>query len=364
MLWSPGGGRQGQVVLERGYGRVKILAIGDSYMPTRYFRSAFAALESSHELIYVDADERSDYVPVTPSERKLSEYLGSPRTVAGAMDSVEVLVVQGAPVTEEVVAASSSLRLVGCARGGPVNIDVDALAARGITLVNTPGKNSEAVADLTLAFLVIIARGLPKAVRFLREGNQVKDNWEGARFMGTDLRGHILGLVGYGQVGQRVAARARAFGMSVIVYDPFVEVEDAEQVTTLDELLGRADFVSLHARATAANRGLIDASALAAMKRGAFLVNTARESLIDEDALDAALASGRLGGAALDVFNPAAPGQPSRLLRHENVVLTPHVGGATRETLQQGADMLAAEVARFVADEPLHHTVGEVGVGA
>lgn len=343
--------------------RVKILAIGDSYMPTRYFRAAFAALEGAHEVIYADADEDSDFVPGTPSERKLSEYLGSPRTLAAAMDGVEVLAVQGAPVTEEVIAASNDLRLVGCARGGPVNIDVDALSSRGVILVNTPGKNSEAVADLTLAFLVMIARGLPKAIRFLRDGNQLKDNWEGARFMGADLRGHVLGLVGYGEVGQRVASRARAFGMSVIVYDPFVAVEDAEQVATLEELLGRADFVSLHARATDANRGLIGAAALAAMKPGAFLVNTARESLVDQDALDAALASGRLGGAALDVFEPAAPGRPSPLLRHENVVLTPHLGGATRETLQQGADMLAAEIARYAADEPLRHVVGTVGVG-
>lgn len=347
-----------------GESRVKILAMGDSYMPTRYFRSAFAALERTHEVIYADADERSGYVPGTASERKLSEYLGSPRTLAAAMDGVEVLVVQGAPVTEEVIAASDHLRLVGCARGGPVNIDVEALAARRVTLVNTPGKNSEAVADLTLAFLVMIARGLPKAIRFLREGNQVKDNWEGARFMGADLRGHVLGLVGYGQVGQRVAIRARAFGMSVIVYDPFLALEDVDQVEVLDELLGRADFVSLHARASATNRRLIDAAALAAMKPGAFLVNTARASLIDEDALDGALASGRLGGAALDVFEPAPPGQPSRLLRHENVVLTPHIGGATRETLQQGANMLAAEVARYAADEPLQHVVESVGVGA
>ena len=351
-------------VKQRGGGGLRILAVGDSYMPTRYFRQAFADLERVHEVRYADADEESEYVPATSSELRLSEYLGSPRTLAAAMEGVQVLVVQGAPVTEEVLVGAADLRLVGCARGGPVNVDADVLAARGVALVNTPGKNSEAVADLTLAFLVMVARGLPTATRFLQEGNQVRDNWEGARFMGADLRDHTLGLVGYGQVGQRVAVRARAFGMSVIVYDPFVVVEGAEQVHSLGELLARADFVSLHARATAENRSLIDAEALTSMKPGAFLINTARESLVDEDALDAALAGGHLGGAALDVFEPAAPGERSRLLRHENVVLTPHIGGATRETLKQGAEMHASEVARYAADEPLHHVVGSVGVSA
>jgi D-3-phosphoglycerate dehydrogenase len=342
--------------------RVRILAVGDSYMPARYFREALASLERTHEVRYADADEESPYVPATPSELKLAEYLGSPRALAERVTGVDVLLVHGAPVTAEVLAASAELRLVGCARGGPLNIDLAALSERGVPLVNTPGKNSEAVADLTIAFVVMLARGVPKAIRFLEDGNQVRDNWEGARFMGGDLREHTLGLIGYGQVGQRVARRALAFGMSVLVYDPFVPVSEVERVRDLEELLRRSDFISLHARATAVNHKLIDADALALMKPGSFLINTARESLVDEHALDAALESGRLGGAALDVFQPGAPGTPPLLLRHENVVVTPHIGGATRETLKQGADMLAAEVALFAGGEPLLHVVGNAEV--
>ncbi|HEX3979550.1 MAG TPA: NAD(P)-dependent oxidoreductase [Solirubrobacteraceae bacterium] len=333
-------------------------------MPTRYFREAFALLAETHEVRYADADETSPYQPETPSERKLSEFLGSPRSLAAEMDGVEVLAVQGAPVTAEVLAAGGGLRLVACARGGPLNVDVEALSARGLPLVNTPGKNSEAVADLTIAFLVMLARGVPTAVRFLQEGRRVRDNWEGAQFMGSDLRDHTLGLVGYGQVGQRVAQRAQGFGLGVLVYDPFVQADGPEQVQRLDELLHRSDFVSLHARATPATEKLIDAAAIAAMKPGAVLVNTARESLVDEDALHAALSSGHLGGAGLDVFDSPPAGERSRLLGHENVVLTPHIGGATRETLKQGAEMLAAEIARFGAGEPLAHLVETVGVNA
>jgi D-3-phosphoglycerate dehydrogenase len=264
-------------------------------------------------------------------------------------------------VTSAVLEASRELRLVACARGGPVNVDVEAVTARGLPLVNTPGKNAEAVADLTIAFLVMLARGLRTGQRFLAGGNRLRNNWEGARFMGSDLRRHVLGLVGYGQVGRRVADRALPFGMTVLAYDPYARVDGAAaQVDSLEELLARADFVSLHARATAENERLIDARALAVMKRGAFLVNTARETLIDEDALDAALESGHLAGAALDVF----AGDARRLLRHENVVLTPHLGGATRETLLQGAEMIADEIVRFAAGEPLVNVVNRAQVAA
>jgi D-3-phosphoglycerate dehydrogenase len=345
---------------------VKILAAGDSYMPPRYFQEAFVVLEPAHEVDFFQVDDEHAFTPATPSELRLREFQGSPAELLERMDEVEVLVVQGAPVTDAVLDASQRLRLVCCARGGPVNVDVEAATARGLPLVNTPGKNAEAVADLTLAFLVMLARGLPKAQRFLEEGNRLKDNWDGAKFIGSDLRRHTLGLVGYGQIGRRVASRALPFGMTVLVYDPYVEVADdgVEQVDTLDELLARSDFVSLHARTTADNANMIDARALAAMKPGAYLVNTARETLVDEDALDAALASGRLAGAALDVLDPTPADGRHRLLRHENVVLTPHLGGATHETLLQGAEMIAAEIQRFAAGEPLLNVVNRAAVTA
>jgi D-3-phosphoglycerate dehydrogenase / 2-oxoglutarate reductase len=332
---------------------MKILAAGDSYMPPRYFREAFSALEETHEVEYLQMDALRPFTPTSASELGLREYQGSPDELIERMENVEVLVVQGAPVTDTVLEASSALRMVCCARGGPVNVDVGAVTAHGLPLVITPGKNSEAVADLTLAFVVMLARGLPRAMRFLEEGNRLRDNWEGARFIGSDLRRHVLGLVGVGQVGRRVAQRARSFGMTVIAYDPYIQADGIEQVDSLAELLSQADFVSLHARATPETANMIDAAALATMKPGAYLLNTAREGLVDEDALDAALASGHLGGAALDVVHTSQTHGRHRLLRHENVVLTPHLGGATHETLLQGAEMIAQEIERFAAGEPL-----------
>lgn len=334
---------------------MNILVVGDTFMPTRYFADRFGPLEELHRIEYLQIDPDRPFEPVSASELRLREYQGSPAEIVEHAAAADVLVVQGAPVTDAVLDAAPGMKLVCCARGGPVNVDVDAVTARDLPLITTPGKNAEAVADQTLAFLVMIARGFPKAQGFLDAGNQVTDNWQGSKFVGHDLRGHTLGLVGYGQVGQRVALRAATFGMHVLVHDPysgFAEENGVEQVETLDELLARSDFVSLHARATSENANLIDAAAFASMRPGSFLVNTARETLVDEEALDEALASGRLAGAALDVFSASPPGRHP-LLRHENVVLTPHIGGATYETFWQAAEMIADEIGRLAAGLPL-----------
>jgi D-3-phosphoglycerate dehydrogenase / 2-oxoglutarate reductase len=337
-----------------------ILAVGDSYMAASYFRDAFEGLGADHRVEYFDVDADRSFHPTSASECSLREFQGSPAELTEHMGGVEVLVVHGAPVTDAVLDASSELRLVCCARGGPVNVDVDAVKARGLPLVTTPGKNAEAVADQTLAFLVMLARGFPKAQRFIDRGGRVIDNWAGATFLGNDLRGHTLGLVGFGRIGRRVAKRSLSFGMHVLAFDPFWgdgADGQVERVNELDELLARADFVSVHARASAENENLFGAAQFARMKPGAFFVNTARETLVDEDALDEALGSGHLGGAALDVIRLSPHAARHRLLRHENVVITPHIGGATHETLIQGAEMIAMEITRFASGEPLVNAV-------
>jgi D-3-phosphoglycerate dehydrogenase len=344
---------------------MRILAVGDSYMPPRYFQQAFAALEVDHKVEYFQVEDIT-FSPTTPSELRIKEYQGTPSEVREHMAGVEALVVQGAPVTDAVLEASPELRFVGCARGGPVNIDVGAVTARGLPLVNSPGKNAEAVADQALAFMIMLARGFPAAQRFLDEGNQLKDNWEGAKFIGSDLRRHTLGLVGFGLIGHQVARRALPFGMRVVVYDPYAEIDPAEgvvQVASLDELLEEADFVSLHARTTKDNINMFDAAAFAKMRDGAYFVNTARETLVDEDALDDALASRHLAGAALDVVKHSSETGRHRFLRHPNVVMTPHIGGATHETLLQGAEMIAEELRRFAAGEPLCNLVNREALG-
>jgi D-3-phosphoglycerate dehydrogenase len=347
---------------------MKILVVGDSFVPVPVFQRGLAALEGKHQIEYLQLDESHELVPATASELSLREYLGTPAQIASRVQDAEILVVHGAPTTDEVLAAASRLRLICCARGGPVNVDVAAASARLIPVVITPGKNADSVADQTLAFMVMLARGFPKAQRFLIEGGTLGDSaFEGARFLGHDLVGHVLGLVGFGNVGRRVHRRAIAFGMRLVVYDPYVRIGDltsTEQVATLDELLSKSDFVSLHVRATTETQNLFGARQFAAMKPGSYFLNTARESLVDEDALDAALASGRLAGAALDVVRSRSEGGPHPLLRHENVVITPHIGGATHETLLRGVTMVSDEIQRFAAGEPLRAVVNRAAVEA
>ena len=347
---------------------MRILVVGDSFLDTSTFERGLSGLDRDHTLEFLQIDESQPFVANTASERVIREYAGTPRSLVERMDGVEVLVVHGAPVTDQVLDASSRLRLVCCARGGPVNVDITAASERGIPVVTTPGKNAEAVAEQTIAFLIMLARGFPRAQRFLLAGGELGEStFEGAQFLGRELSSQTLGLVGFGHVGRAVSRRARALGMHVATYDPFVKLaadEQTKQVDELAQLLALADFVSLHARSTEDNENLFDGPRFAAMRSGSFLINTARETLVDEQALDAALTSGHLGGAALDVVRPTDHPGPHPLLRHDNVVLTPHIGGATEETLLRGASMIAEEISRFSAGDQPHHVVNRTGKNA
>jgi D-3-phosphoglycerate dehydrogenase len=227
-----------------------------------------------------------------------------------------------------------------------------------VQVATTPGKNAAAVADLTIGLLITTFRNLVPALKDVdlaaAEGRGLAEStFEGARWFGRELSGRTLGLVGLGNVARLVATRAASLGMPVIAYDPFVTgaIEGVEQVHTFGELLERSDAVSIHARATKQNNRLFDAAAFARLPAGAVFVNTARESLVDENALLDALRSGHLGGAALDVCEP--DGVWRELVETRNVTLLPHIAGATFETLHRGADMLAEQISAWAQGEQL-----------
>jgi D-3-phosphoglycerate dehydrogenase / 2-oxoglutarate reductase len=335
-------------------------------MPITAFAEAFATLESRHAVEYLQLAGGDNQGIVADPNLRITEYQGDPLEVVQRMQGVEVLIVHCAPVTNQVLDSSAALRLVGCARGGPVNVDIRAASLLGIPVVTTPGKNAVAVAEQTIAFLVMLARGFPEAQRFVTAGGRLGTSaFDGAAFFGHELGGHTLGLVGFGNVGRCVAARARPFGLNIVVFDPFLKLGPAEavvQVDTLDELVTTADFVSLHARLTEDTENLFDSAVFGSMKHGSYFVNTAREALVDEAALDEALSSGRLAGAALDVLRPHLGDGPHPLLRHGNVVITPHIGGATIETVRRGAQMLADEVQRFDAGEALINVINREAI--
>jgi D-3-phosphoglycerate dehydrogenase len=326
---------------------VKVLVVGDPYMPVSAYAEALATLDGLVDLSTMQIDEAGGAPPVTESERGLREYAGDPAAVARAVAGHDVLVVHGAPVSAEVLGAAP-LRLVCCARGGPVNIDVAAATGLGIPVVNTPGKNAEAVAELTIAFALLLIHSVPQASRHLLEGGGFAESvFEGREFFGREAPSLTMGLVGLGHVGREVARRAGALGFTVLGYDPVPPADADVELVSMDELLTRSDVISLHARLTAENGRMFARDRFARMRRGAYFINTAREGLVDETALRQALEQGILGGAALDVLERTPGRHP--LLGLPNVFVTPHIGGATAETLARGAQRAVTAVTDLLA---------------
>jgi D-3-phosphoglycerate dehydrogenase len=252
-------------------------------------------------------------------------------------------------VTEPVIEAGRKLRVVGRAGVGVDNIDVPAATRRGIVVVNAPRGNIVAAAEHTMALLFALARWVPQADASVKRGE-----WTRSKFIGSEIRGKTLGVIGLGNVGSEVAKRAHGLEMDVIAYDPIVSVERAElfnvALVGLSELLERSDFVTVHVPLIDSNRNLIGASQLALMKPTARLINTARGGIVDEAALCEALQAGRLAAAAADVFETEPPGN-SPLLQLPNFVATPHIAASTLEAQVSVAFDVAEEVAAVLAGD-------------
>ncbi len=264
-----------------------------------------------------------------------------------------LLVTEIEEVDAAVLDALPELHLVATARGGPVNVDLAGCAAKGIPVVFTPARNADSVADFVLGVMLSLCRGIGVAERHLRdEGWHVGSELPYLHFRGPELAGRMLGLVGYGAIGQRVAQRARdGFGMRMQFCDPY-----AEGGVSVDELLETSDVVSLHCPRVPATRGLVDAAALARMRPAAYLVNTAGGGIVDEDALVEALHAGRLAGAALDVFATEPLPRDSPLLTAPRLLLTPHLAGAALDVVRHHTELICADVERWHRGEPLHHS--------
>jgi D-3-phosphoglycerate dehydrogenase len=259
-------------------------------------------------------------------------------------------------VTKAVLESGDRLKVVGRAGVGVDNIDLNAAKEKGIAVVNAPLAASNAVAELTLAHMLALARHVARADASIRAGA-----WEKKKFQGIELSGRTLGLLGVGRIGARVAELARTFGMRVVAYDPYVTHEKAremrvEKVATPADVVATSDFVSVHTPLTPETKHLVNADLLAKFKKGSHLLNVARGGIVDEKALHDALQSGHLGGAGLDTYE-TEPLKDSPLKDLPNVVFTPHLGASTNEAQEKAGLMVAEQVLKVLNGDKADHRV-------
>jgi D-3-phosphoglycerate dehydrogenase len=300
---------------------------------TATFRVVATDRVSKKGLAPLREDDRFEVVMVHDSSNP--DFASELKTAAGLIvrsaTRVDGAMLEGAP----------DLKVVGRAGVGVDNIDVAAASERGVAVMNAPGGNTISAAELTMALMLAVARRVTEADRSIREGR-----WERSSLQGVELRGKTLGVIGAGRIGWEVAQRCRAFGMDVIVYDPYLAAERIEELhphlVSLQRLIEGSDVISLHVPLNAETRGLIGEEALGRMKKGAFVLNVSRGGVVDEAALARALHEGRIGGAGLDVYEHEPIGPDNPLLDAPNLVLTPHLGASTKEAQVQ----VALEVSR------------------
>ena len=268
---------------------------------------------------------------------------------------IEIVVFEADFIFREVFERGKKLKLVGACRGNVTHVDIEAATEHGVLVVNTPARNAIAVAELTVGLMLALIRNIPVAHQMVSSGGWVDPTVCYYSFRGTELSGKTMGIVGFGAIGQQVARRLSAFETSILVYDPYVDPGEITRMDArpvgLDELVTQSDFVTIHCPSLPDTMGLISAQRISSMKPTAYLVNTAGVAIVDREAIVRALKERHIAGAAFDVYKtwPVQPDNP--LLKLDNVILTPHIGGSTDETVERHSQMIADDIERFLRGE-------------
>jgi D-3-phosphoglycerate dehydrogenase len=283
----------------------------------------------------------------------------APADLTAALGDAAALVVRSATqASRQVIEAGKALKVIGRAGAGVDNIDVEAATQRRILVLNTPGGNAEAAAELAVGLMFALAREIPRADAAMKSGT-----WEKKGFSGSELLGKTLGLVGIGNVGGAVARMARGLGMTVVAFDPYAKPDNAAalgvRLAALDEVLASSDFISVHAPRTDETKGLLDAKAFARMKTGVFVVNCARGGIVVEKDLVTALEAGKVRGAGIDVFDKEPPVDWT-LAKHPRVIATPHLGAATGEAQVNVSVMIARQIGAYLVKGEVINAVNAV----
>lgn len=334
----------------------RILAAGDEFVDPQLFVDALQAEQPNTRLDYTKLHAPWPRQPFGPVGN-VHEASGTEDELIAALDGVRVAMTQMAPFTDKVLAAAPELEFVGVCRGGPVNVDLAAATAHGVQVSFAPGRNAAAAAEFALGLMLAALRRIPASDGELKQGT-----WRGDYYAypnaGIELDGSTVGLVGYGAIGHIVARVLLAFGARVLVADPYADpakLQPGVELVDLETLLRSSAVVSLHARLTPETEHMIGAEQLALLPEGAVLVNSARGGLLDYGPLPELLRSGKLGALALDVYDVEPPPADWPLHHVPNVITTPHLAGATRQTAHRAARITAGEAARYLRGQRLEH---------
>lgn len=331
---------------------MKIVGIGDLLIPEQYIKEGFKELEKKGHQVETIQWKLKDYEELQNINLKVEtegcESVEPSDEVIEAVKDAEVIITQFCPITKKLIDACPSLKVIGVLRGGYENINVEYAEEKGILLYHTPGRNSNAVADFTVGMLLAECRNIAKSHCNLKKGFWIRDYTNAASV--PDLPYKTVGIVGFGEIGRKVAQRLKGFEMKILTFDPYVkEVPDyVTKVDSLESLAEQSDFVTLHMRMTEETEHIINENILNHMKETAYLINTARSGLVDEKALYQALKDKKIIGAALDVFDVEPPIADYPLITLENVTVTPHLAGGTVDAFTNSPRLLAKEMLGLV----------------
>ena len=333
---------------------IQLLAISDNYIPAEFMQQGFSGLADLGVAVEVRQWEHPTLIDL--QEANLAIEQGGPDAVTlpaelvDAVDGFDIVCVQFTPLSRAFIESASRLKVIGVLRGGTENIAVDYATERGISVLNTPGRNARAVAECALGLIMAEVRNIARSHAALKGGRWTRDYPN--RDVIPELNEKTVGLVGYGSVGRLLAGYLKALGCRIIAFDPFSsgDTEPAELVD-LGTLLDQSDVISLHARLTEQSRHLLGAAQFARMKPTAVLVNTARSGLVDEQALVHALRERQIMGAALDVFDEEPLPADHPLLTLDNVTLVPHIAGSTIDAFRNSPRMMAGHLRRMLLGE-------------
>jgi D-3-phosphoglycerate dehydrogenase len=336
---------------------LKVLIVADRLITTDIWKEHLEKNWDCHPLDYITIETDWPDHPFFYGD-EITEFFGPEDEIIAAIKEADLFLTQLAPISQKVLNAAENLKIIGCCRTGPVNINVKAATAGGIPVIYAPGRNATAVAEFTMGLILAEIKNISRAHVDLKKGI-----WRGDFYRyditGPELSQMTVGLIGFGAIGKLMAPFFKAFGSEIVVYDPYIHPgvikEFQLKMVGFDELLQMADIVSLHARVTPETRGMMGKREFSLMKRGAYFVNTARGPLVDYKALYQALASWHLAGAALDCFEeePIPAGNP--LFNLDNVTITPHIAGSSKLTAHRAAQLVSEDIHNYFANQPLQH---------